>query len=214
MQLTIHGSPQVFMPIKQFRAQYNVPEDFGVHYFEPKDYTGLATLDHAGEALNKLHADLIAALPAHITLPTLMPILDQLRANFELWLRAMNAQVGLREPEIGFAVAGLGDMLQTWLYALIRTQATKQPPPDFLIIYANWLQESIRLSATRHEYEHHHAIWYIQIVNHVYGRVGLEVNMGDEIIYVQDGRDACPAEGFMFNLLRDITDTIIKRSGM
>jgi hypothetical protein len=211
MQLTIDGLPQNFVPIKHFRAEYGLPDDFGVRYFEPKDYTGLATLDHAGEALNHLRDELIATLPRHVRLPELMPLLDALRGNFESELRAMNAMVGLREPEIGFAVAGLGDMLQTWLYALIQSHATKQPSPDFQTIYDDWLQQSVRLSSMQHDYTHHTARWHIQIVNHVYGRVGLQVTMGDVAVYVQDARDACPAAGFMLNLLRDITNAILQR---
>lgn len=211
MQLTINGSPRIFIPINQFRAQYALPDIFGVRFFEPKDYTGLAALDQAGEALNGLRSQMIALLPAQLKMPDLMPVLDHLQDGFDAALRAINPQVGLREPEIGFAVAGLGDMLQTWGYALIRAQVAKTTPPDFQQVYAEWLQQSVRVSSTQYDYTHENTVWQIQIVNHVYGRVGLVVRTDEATLYVQDMREACPAEGFMLLLLRDITDTLLKR---
>jgi hypothetical protein len=48
MKLLIDGISHTFMPIRAFRTAHNLPPEFGVALFEPKDYTGLGSINRAG----------------------------------------------------------------------------------------------------------------------------------------------------------------------
>lgn len=201
MKITEADQTYDFIPIKQFRAVYDLPPTFGVAMFEPKDFTGLAALDQSGQLLKQLQRAVMKAIPEHITTPTLLSVVDDLRTTFRQELEAINKSIGLRPPEVDFAVAGFGDVLMAWAYTLI----SQREGANFVAVYHQWLQDSLRLSQTVHTYTHDDAIWRIQVVNNVYGRVGLRVE-GEHITYVQDTLYACPAQGFMATLLTDVAN--------
>jgi hypothetical protein len=210
MRLIIQGSLHEFIPIKQFRQQQQLPDDFGVAWFEPKDFTGLAALDHAGTALNHVRQHVLAALPTSIKVTQLPSVLDRLQQRFQSELNAINDQVGLKEVEIEYAVAGFADVNQALLYELLRQPKTSAAKPDFAIIYRTWLNHSVRVSSTIHAMTHNQCHWSIQIVNHAYGRVGLIIHIeNDQTYYVQDSTYTCPAEGFMFTLLAELANSIM-----
>ncbi len=194
MRLTIDGSPRDFTPIKAFRAAHDLPSEFGVALFEPKDYSGLGRIDRAGAELNGVRTAVLAAIPPKLPLPQWIAYLPQLTRLFTEQLYAINPQVKLHDVEIEFAAAGFADVCQAVVYANLRP-----PPPPFEAIYARWLDDTTRVSQTVHPY----GDWRIQIVTHAYGRAGLIVQMDAETHYVQDAALACPAEGFMASLLSD-----------
>ncbi len=200
MRLTIDGSPRAFTPIKAFRAAHNLPPDFGVALFEPKDYAGLGRIDHAGAELNSLRAAVIAALPSRTTPAQWISFIPQLTRRFTDQLYAINTQVKLRDVEIEFAAAGFADVCQALGYALFQPTM-----PPFEAIYGRWLDETTRISQT----VHHYGDWRVQIVTHAYGRAGLIVYAGDETYYVQDAALGCPAEGFMAALLAEVAAHIL-----
>ncbi len=209
MRLLIEGVLRDFVPIKQFRQQQQLPDDFGVAWFEPKDFSGLAALDQAGTALNHLRQQLLAALPNPIKLAQLPIILAALQQQFQSGLIAINDQVGLKEVEIEYAVAGFADVNQALLYDLLRHRHAPKKL-DFATIYYTWLNHSVRVSSTLHDVVHNDRRWLIQIVNHAYGRVGFIIHMEDKTThYVQDTVYTCPAEGFMFTLLSELASNII-----
>jgi hypothetical protein len=211
MQRQLNNRTIQLIPVTDFRAQYHLPESFGVNHFEPKDYTGLARLDAAGDALHQLKTRLLSRIPDTLSLPDLLSLVDSLQQHFETELRAINDRVGLREPEIDFAVAGFGDVLRMWTYRVIAWQTGNTDTPDFAAIYQTWLNDSTRLSQQQHEYEHQGDVWQVQILNDVYGRIGLRIDMLQQTVYVQDNNLACPAAGFMFRLLQDCTGHITDR---
>jgi len=104
MDLQIDGALHRFIPIKQFRAEQALPDRFGVDAFTPKDWTELGRLDSAGTELNELRVVLLASLPSHLTPTGWMNQLPDYVRQFDNGLRGLNAQVGLRESEIEFAV--------------------------------------------------------------------------------------------------------------
>ncbi|MGB1286874.1 MAG: hypothetical protein ACPG7F_10105 [Aggregatilineales bacterium] len=208
MQLTIQGQTCDFIPIKNFRVIYGFSENFGIALFEPKDFTGLATIDHAGGHLRDLHAALLNNIPAAIDLSAIMPLTDRLRAEFRAGLYGINSEINLKPEEVEFAVAGFGDVMQALVYAVIPAIQTGNTP-DFDVIYQHWLNNSIRISATIHDYQHEDTVWQVQIINHAYGRMGLQIKTETEVIYVADGVYVCPAQGYMHGLLRDLAKKII-----
>jgi len=211
MKLIIGGIERTFIPLKVFRQQAGLPESFGVGYFEPKDFGGLAAIDHAGTDLNMLRQTILDAFPASLTLAELIPFFDRLQVLFDNLLRSINARVGLKPQEIEFAVAGFGDVNQMLTYALIRSRRANLSLPDFEMLYQEWLSDSVRVSARVHDYPHQGQQWQIQIINHVYGRVGLIVNTGANVHYVHDTRLACPAEGYMMMMLAEIGTRVMER---
>jgi hypothetical protein len=211
MQLLIDDLPCDFIPLKTFRQQYGLPPEFGIALFEPKDFSGLAVLDAAGAEMNALRQVVLDAIPARLTTAALLPCCDRLRDLFAATLTRINPVIGLKPEELGFAVAGFDDMTRTLAYALLRARAARQPLPAFAAVYADWLHQSVRVSARQHEYVHEGQRWQVQMIQHVYGRVGLKIVIDSATLYVADARVACPAEGFMQGLLAEVGDRLRQR---
>lgn len=209
MRLLIDNTPREFIDIKTFRANHGLPAAFGVNFFEPKDYSGLGRIDRAGAELNSLRQAVLAAIPAQMTPEGALLFLPELARCFEEQLYAINAAVGLRDAEVGFAVAGFDDVCRALLYALIQARRAGTVPPAFPALYTTWLENTLRISQKRHSYLHTDEVWQVQIVNHVYGRVGLIVRTGQAVYYVRDMALACPAEGFMFGLLSAVAARVM-----
>lgn len=192
------------IPIQQFRARHDLPATFSVALFEPKDDTGLGRIDTAGTALHDVRAVVLAALPSPRPAAAWLGQIPVLQTVFTGALHRINPLVGLREVEIDFAAAGFRDVCEAVVYARLRAEATRQPAPTFRQIYADWLDSTIRIGATIHEYTHRGETWGIQIISHAYGRAGLIVTLGATVQQVADPALGCPAAGFMQSLLSDV----------
>jgi hypothetical protein len=201
MQVQVEGAARVFTPLKVFRAEQGLPDGFSVDHFQPKDWVGLGRIDAAGAELNRLRDGLLAALPGKLTALAWLQQVPGYVGQFEAGLRAINPQVGLREPEIGFAVAGFSDVLNAHSMALIGKQAGRRL---FAGVYDQWLHSSVRVFADGFPYSHRGENWQVQVISHAYGRIGLRVTTAAGIHYVYDPALACPAEGYMYGLLEAI----------
>lgn len=204
MELTLDGQVTPFIEVREFRAAHHLPETFGIALFEPKDTAELGSIADAGAALNDVRDLLLAVTPELYAQVGILDFPSALGAIFRGQLAEINAQVGLRQPEIDFAVAGLEDLLRAVVFALIRTQINRTAPPAFEALYAQWVNESVRVSARVHAYHHDGEAWSVQIVNTVYGRVGLIVRTPSATYHVHDTALTCPADGYMAGLLREI----------
>ncbi len=203
MQLTIEGISYDFMPIKDFRAIHHLPTTFNITLFESKDYAGLGQLDKAGAELNQLRTAILAALPEKLLPLNWMNVLPELTHLFEAQLYQINHQIGLRDVEIEFAVAGFSDALQAYAYAFAYASSTQTPLPDFQAVYSEWLNGTVKAFAQEHSYMVGDQSCTIQVVAHAYGRIGMLIR-ADETYAVYDPILACPAEGFMTKLLLDV----------
>jgi hypothetical protein len=203
VQFTIEGIPYQFIPIKEFRAAHQLPTTFNIALFESKDYTGLGRIDAAGAALNELRATIIAALPKQLLPLNWMSVLHDLTHLFEAQLYQINDQVGLRDVEIEFAVAGFNDALQAYAYAFAYANTTHTPLPDFQSVYTEWLNGTIKIFSQQHSYLLDDQSCTIQVIAHAYGRIGLLIHAA-ETYAVYDPLLACPAEGFMTTLLTEV----------
>jgi hypothetical protein len=213
MRLQIDGDWHELIPLTEFKTRFQLPPDFGISLFEPKDYTGLARLDQAGDALQRLQRETVVAVPEVLQWPKLFTVLDQVQQTFASTLDALNPSVGLRPVEVEFAVSGLGDLCQLFGYELMRIYALKQPLPQELPhdLYQQWLNSSVRISSTRHAYRHDDAEWQIQILNTIYGRVGFIIHLAaKERFYVQDSLYTCPADAFMLRLFMQLSRKIVE----
>ncbi len=207
MQLTIDGQRQTFIPLATFRSQWDLPSEFALAHFEPKEWQGLGSLDGSGQALPELRQRLLEAVPQTVPLTELIPQAQAITDCFQRELTAINPQIGLREVEVEFAVAGFADVMQSVAYTLIQLSHTHQHNLaeikkrfDFPSLYQNWLDASARVSATSHPYLNREVLCQIQTVYNAYGRVGLKVTVADEVYYVLDPALACPAANYMFDL--------------
>jgi hypothetical protein len=213
MQLSINGQLQTFIDIKDFRAQFDLPPHFGVAYFEPKNYTGLGSIERAGSALNAVRSQMLEAIPQQLSPIQLLPLVDSLSVLFRETLYGINGTVGLREDEVEFAVAGFEDVMQALVYALVGARTSDGRLVDFNAIYFGWFGDSTRVSGRVHIFEHAMKPLHVQVINTAYGRAGLIVDTGDARHYVRDGALACPAEGFMVHLLRDVAARMMAAVG-
>lgn len=209
MELVIENVSCAFVPIKDFRAQRHLAADFGVALFEPKDYSGLGRVDSAGAKLNAIRPYITCALPAEMPLNEWIAFLPHLTASFRSRLYDINAEVGLKDVEIDYAVAGFSDVCTALVYSMLRARAAGEPAPTFRQVYAAWLNSTVKISNTVHSYVHEGETWQVQIINQAYGRVGLMITMRQGTYYVQDGALGCPAEGFMLLLLSEVAERMI-----
>src|SRR5579871_5583867 len=131
MRLTIDGAAREFIPIKTYRQAHDLPPEFGVALFEPKDYAGLGRIDQAGAELNEVRAAVLAAIPPRLTIQQWMSFAPDLTRLFTDKLYEINPNVRLHDVEIEFAAAGFADVCQAVIYARLRDAN----PPPFEAIY-------------------------------------------------------------------------------
>ena len=217
MKLEINNEIQHFIPIQTFRAQWELPNTFAVSGFEPKDWTGLGSLDGSGERLAIIKQRVLAAIPPHISSAMLLGAVDTLTVKFRQELEAANVEIGLRSSEIDFAVAGFGDVLQSAAYQLIQLLHRYRDSPaegrqnfSFTAVYQTWLNESTRISTTTFSYTQNQIHFAVRVINNAYGRIGLEVQTGDQRFYVLDTELACPASGYMYDLCNDVAQGLCR----
>ena len=212
MLLVIDNLPRMFEPIRNFRARFGLMETFGVKFFQPKSYEGLGSIDRAGADLNDLRRHVLAAVPSHIATNRLFSAASEIADVFQREMIRINAVIGLREPEIEFAASGFADVLQAYVFAMMRASLSSGGTPDFDAVYTNWLNGTARIASPVIEYEYGDQIWGVQIVAHAYGRVGLIIAAPEMTYYVHDPELACPAEGFMAMLLREVCVAVRENS--
>lgn len=208
MRLLIHGQHHELTSIRLFRARFNLPDSFGVAQFEPKDFSGLGRLDQAPGVLSYVEDAVLAVVPVGHTPSEWVDDVGRIVTAFEQVLWQVNDTIGLRPPELGFAVAGLQNVLDDYAYAAVRSELLHQPLPSFESIYHTWLNESVRVSTKIHPYNHQGEVWQIQIITFAFGRIGLQVTMPQAREYLLDMIYACPADGFMQTLASAIVDKL------
>jgi hypothetical protein len=205
MKLRIEHVEHELIPIQDFRETHHLPDTFGIAQFEPKNYEGLGSLDHAGTPMNNLREHILQLIPDTITIQQLMPFLDHIQLQFQTDFFNINNSITLKDVEIEFAVAGFGDVLRAMIYKMIPAIASKSEMPSFDSLYYGWVNNSVRVSHQVHEVQHKGKMWKIQVINHVYGRAGLRIDIDGHVVYVADGSYLCPADGFMYTLLKDVS---------
>jgi hypothetical protein len=210
MNLLLDGAPRAFTPIAAYRARHGLPPAFGAAAFQPKDFTGLGSIERAGPALAILRDEtLAAAAELARTLHTphdWLAALPTLHEAFAARLRAANHAVRLREEEIDFAVGGFGDVCHAFVFAWLRASLTAAAAPSFDAVYAGWLNASARVLPDVYPYVHGGETWRVHLVTSAYGRVGLRIRRPEaaDDDYVSDPALGCPAEGYMERLLRAV----------
>jgi hypothetical protein len=210
MQLILDGQRRNLIEIQDFRTQFGLPENFGIALFSPKDYSGMGSLQGAGAALNQLKQEMLAATPQQLSLQQWLILLPQFQEKFRQKLTEINDQVGLKAVEIDFAMAGFGDVCQAFIYTALQAKAENKPWPQFQVVYQNWLDDSVRVFPEVHRYQWQDEQWQIRVFAHAYGRAGLITETSPtDTFYLHDPALGCPAEGFMENLLYEITKQIL-----
>jgi hypothetical protein len=211
MQLLIEQQYQTLIPMPTFREQWELPQDFGVALFEPKAWADLGSIEGAGRELALVRQRVAQAVPPLLRPADLTAVIETLTRYFEQELQAANVQIGLRVVEIDFAVAGFQDVLQAAAYRLIQLVQLYRAEPgqimekfDFSAIYQSWLDDSVRISATVHLYRQGETEFKVRVLNNIYGRVGLEVEVAGEKYYVLDMGLACPAASYMRGLCGEV----------
>ena len=214
LRFPVNGVFQTFVDARVYRQQHNLPDDFGVNTFEAKSYDGLGSISEAGEVLRAMRDRFLSEMPSYTIPHQWLLLQDQEQARFHKLLMETNHHVGLREAEIDFAVAGFVNVYSQWVYVLIHAASTLTPPKPFDHVYRDWLHESIRIASQVHRYENNGETLQVQIVSHVYGRVGLQIRRGELVEYIYDHSLACPAERFMESLMTAVAAHIQMACGL
>lgn len=206
MKLKIDHQEHTFVPIQTFRDTWDLPDNFTVAYFEPKNWA-VGSIDGSGKLLAVVKDRVIEAVESRTSWNELPLTVEKLALIFRIELESANRAIGLREAEIDFAVAGFSDVLNAAAYDLIRlSQKFSHIPAEicegfnFATIYQAWLNETVRVSSVAHEYQHENLRLKVQVIYNAYGRIGMKVQTADEVYYVVDTALACPAAGYMYDL--------------
>lgn len=207
MFLEINGKCCHFIPIREFRIRHLLPPEFGTSAFLPKDYAGLGRIDQAGAELQMVHASVVASVPDSLP-ASWMGLTLELQEVFHTQLCMINHKVGLKRSEIEYAVLGFGEVCQSFVHGLMNAWMYRQPIPTFEEVYSDWLNRNTQLSQQVFEYVSQGQRWEIRLIKHAYGVMGLTIETGETTYYVSDSDRQCPAEGFMFNLLKEVTTKI------
>jgi len=194
--------------IRAFRTHLRLPENWGVTTFEPKDFSGLAHLEGASDAMHTLETTLLNAVPHAIAYANLLSVYDVLNAMFKAALLKANPQIGLRPPEVAFAVAGFGDACRAYAYEVLRAHAQKHPLPVWQVVYDDWLLQTKVTATVPYTYTHEGTGWQVFITHTVYGRRGLFVKTPENEYDVEDTSISCPAEAWMGRLLTQVNQLI------
>jgi hypothetical protein len=152
-----------------------------------------------------VQAVLLVSVPSGVPPQGWMAWTLELQMLFRRLLVEINPVVGLHPDEIDYAVAGLGDVCQTYLYERMTPNSTGKS--DFERVYRRWLSRTVERSHL-FSYAHNEDRWYVQILRHAYGRFGMIVITSQGTYYLLDTALGCPAEGFMYGLLREIAGRI------
>ena len=86
MQLQIDGARRQLVPLQVFQKQWGLPVEFGITYFELKDWA-VGRLDTAGQTLIDIKREIIEAAPKAITPTGLLSQPPRLAAIFRQKLR-------------------------------------------------------------------------------------------------------------------------------
>lgn len=214
MKLKIDGQQRLFIPLALFRAEWGLPADFGITYFEPKDWP-VGTVDAAGRALGEIKREVLQAVPRTMSGAELLMQPQILATTFRERLVQVNYHIGLTEVQLDFAVDGLQNVLQSVAYHLIQLERISQgnvesgrAPFDFENLYQTWLDESGQLFANSYFYQQGERRFEIKIVSYVYGRLGMRIEVEGQIYYVLDMTLACPAWGYMGELCRELAEAL------
>jgi hypothetical protein len=208
MQLWIDGEVREFVPVQQFREEQGLSHHFGITLFYQKDFTGKGNVQGAGAVLNELRKEIIASIPNGSPTQGWLTFSLELQLLFHRKLREINPQVGLQQSEIEYAVAGFGEVTQMYIQSMLRARMTGKEAPTFDHLYERWQYQSALTSNYYLPYHHNAETWRVYLVKYIYGLVGFKVETERDTYYVQDTALACPAEGFMTAMLRDVTEKI------
>jgi hypothetical protein len=218
MLLRINNQQYTFIPLQTFRKRWQLLEDFTIDRFDPKNWAGLGSLKTSSQAMKELKQRLIEAVPPLIIPIRLIDEVDTLTDSFRHELETINPQIGLRPAEIDFAAAGFQDVLHAVGYHLLQLAHTHRHNPaligqhfDFAGVHQIWLDESVRVSTTVHNYLSGDNQFQVQVIYYAYGRVGLEVIVPTgESFYVTDSSLACPASQFMETLEEQVAQVLVQ----
>lgn len=216
MQLTLDGRKCIFIPIQTFRQQWDLPDDFGMLSFEPKDWP-VGKMDGSSQTLAMVKQQVLRSVPPAVAPAELLAQIRQLAALFRHELTIANEQIGLREVEIDFAVDGFQDILRNVAYHLFELKQIYQGNSalirenfDFAGVYQAWLDASTRLLTTRYSYTHNEITFELQVVYNAYGRMGFQVSAAGQTHYVLDTTLTCPAANYMKDLCERIAAALVE----
>ena len=202
MQLMIDNEPRNFVPIGDFRKQFDLPQAFGMQLYMHGDITMQGRIRRLQDEMQLARQDVLDALPEGMPLRGWVAFLPHLTRLFTDKLHEINTQLQMRREQIDQAVTAFNQVCQAFLYARIQSRGGEAPALEQ--VYQDWLNKSVQIAPQTHSYIHNGHVWAVQLVTHALGPCGLIVWTPDDTYYVADHVFACPVEPFLVDLLQEI----------
>ncbi len=202
------------LSLRKFREQWGLPNEFSIEYFEPKTWT-VGQLDASGKTLQQIRSRVVECVPNRLPPDQLLSQPEKLSKTFYAHLRQANDEIGLTSEQLDFAVDGLENFLWDVVYELIRlshlggaTTSQIETAFDFNALYQKWLHSSNEIFAKPYIYEHQGKQLVINMMANVYGRMGMQIKIEEEIYEVADFSLGCPAANYMGELSCELAQAL------
>src|SRR5690606_27910761 len=120
-----------FIALKDFRAQFGLPESFSIAWFQPKDFTGLGSIKGANSELAYVRQALLETLPDGFPPAGWSSLSVTLQIAFRRLLVEVNPNIVLKRDVIDYAVNRLVQVCYLLFQRCTHARMPGRPLPSF-----------------------------------------------------------------------------------
>ena len=205
MKLTLAGELRTLEGLEAFAAEYGLPPEFGTPLFTAEPANHSPIWQTQTDELAQIQLRLPTLLPRAITLANLNTIPQTMGLLLHGELLAVAAGTDLTRDEVEFTADDCRNTLEAVAYKLIQLSYTHGHDKaavrrDFNMadIYQEVLDSSVLVNERADEYVHKGELWAVQLIQSVYGPIGLAVTTAaGQTRYVADDQLAFPGIQFV-----------------
>lgn len=202
LTITLNGELKRLASLADFRAEHQLPDVFGVAFFEPEGieyhpiWSRQAVLQAVGEVLH-------TAVPHTIPLAQLNQLPQMLALIFQNEIITRGTDGDLLRDDVEQVATDLQNILEPAAYKLIelyyqngQDKTAVAEKFDMPAIYQEVLDSTVQLSYKAEGYPARPE-WEIDVIYSVYGPIGLQVNTAVDTHALEDRTLAFPALDFI-----------------
>jgi hypothetical protein len=207
MNLTLTTHP--LTPLAEFTAAHDLPPTFGTTLLAEADPANHSSIWHTRAAdLAHLYQYLPSLVPAPVTLANATTIPHTMSVLLHGELLAVGAGTDLTMDEVEFVTDECRNVWEAIAYKLVQLSYTHGHNPaavrracDPAAIYQETLDSTVLITEQQAEYTHAGQTWHIQLIQSVYGPLGLAVTTAaGETFYIHDDQLTFPGLPFISRL--------------
>ncbi len=188
------------IPVQEFRCLLKLPDDFDLFQLCSPQRNILPDSEHTKDAIDRISDGLLKSIPDKIPFAGWMSICLTLQIQFRHLLNGISEQT-----DVEGIVAGLGEVCQRFVNALLDAQIKQKDIPQFSEIFAEWRRESIEIPEEITIFNHDGDLWKVRPIKYAFGHLGICVETDKGIFYIYDPQLIYPSEGHIYHILRAIT---------